>query len=85
MVPVAAVAETVHGSAALVSTDASEEEEPEKVAVPVKVGEASGATPVSVLVEYGIVLLLTVRVLVAVRTFDGVMMLDRLATAQLQH
>jgi hypothetical protein len=49
------------------------------VIVPVNVGDTSGATPVSVLLENEIVLLLTVCVFAAVRTFDGVMMLERLA------
>lgn len=49
------------------------------VTVPVNVGDASGATPVSVLPENEIVLLVTVCVFVAVRTFDGAMMFERLA------
>lgn len=49
------------------------------VTVPVNVGDASGATPVSVFPENEIVLFVTVCVFVAVRTFDGVMMFERLA------
>jgi hypothetical protein len=49
------------------------------VTVPVNVGDTSGATPVSVLLEIEIVLLLTVCVFAAVRTFDGVMILDKAA------
>jgi hypothetical protein len=47
--------------------------------VPVNVGDTSGATPVSVLPENEIVLFVIVCVFVAVSTFDGVMMLERLA------
>jgi hypothetical protein len=49
------------------------------VTVPVNVGDASGATPVSVLPEKEIVLLVTVCVFAAVKTFDGTTMLERLA------
>ena len=47
--------------------------------VPLNVGDASGATPVNVLLANGIVLLLRVCVFVAVSTLDGVMMFERAA------
>jgi hypothetical protein len=49
-----------------------------RVTVPVNVGDASGATPVNVLPENEIVLLVTVCVFTAVKTFDGTTMLERL-------